>query len=97
MTFRAKIMAITPMICTIAFLAFGFLWDKWHPGWMIFFLIPIMPFLLGYKKIKFTVPLVILIVYLILGFGFEAWHPGWIVFLLIPVIQILITPTKKEL
>lgn len=30
-----------PMLCAILYLAFGFLFDAWHPGWIIFFTVPI--------------------------------------------------------
>lgn len=96
MSFKAKIMAITPLSCVIIFLSLGFLKGLWVESLPVFLLIPIMPFLLGYKKIRLTVSFVILIIYLILGFGFQAWHPGWIVFLFIPIVHILMTPSKKS-
>ena len=30
-----------PMLCVILYLAFGFLFHAWHPGWIIFFTVPI--------------------------------------------------------
>jgi len=29
------------LLCVTAYLILGFTWDFWHPGWMIFLLIPI--------------------------------------------------------
>lgn len=101
MNFKNKLVAITPIMCTIVFLLLGFVWDLWHPGWIVFLLIPVMPYLVGKKKIVVTIPLIITIIYFILGFGFKLWHPGWIIFLLIPVLVILfdnkkVVISKKE-
>ena len=30
-----------PIICTIAYLLMGFVWGLWHPGWLVFMIIPI--------------------------------------------------------
>ena len=85
---RKRIIAATPILCLIIFLLLGFVWGFWHPGWLVFLLIPIMPFLVGYKKIKITYPLICIVLYLILGIGFDLWHPSWIIFLTIPVFEI---------
>lgn len=97
MSMKNRIMAVTPMVCVIIFLTLGFVWDLWHPGWIVFLLIPVMPYLIGKKKLKFTIPLVITIAYLIMGIGWDLWHPGWIIFLLIPVITILTGGKEKKL
>lgn len=94
--FRKRLMAATPIMCVIAFLLLGCIWDLWHPGWMVFFLIPIMPFLIGYKKMHITYPLVCAIAYLIMGIGFDLWHPGWIIFLTIPVFDIFTKGIKNR-
>lgn len=86
--FRNKLIVATPLICVFVFLLIGFMWDKWHPGWMVFLLIPVMPYLVGKKKIRFSIPFIITIIYLIIGFGWNLWHPGWIIFILIPVFEI---------
>jgi len=96
MSIKNKVIAITPFICTIAFLLLGFLTDSWHPAWLVFLLIPLMPFLVGKKKIRFSIPLVIVGIYLVLGLVFDLWHPGWVVLILIPVFHILLTPTMRD-
>ena len=103
-TFQKKTIAITPFICLFAYLLIGFVWNIWHPTWLIFFLVPIMPYLVGRRTIRITVPLVIVIIYLVLGFTINWWHPGWLLFLLIPVFEILFSgkslvifnPNKKK-
>ena len=32
---------IVALLSVIAFLIIGFMWDLWHPGWVVFFAIPI--------------------------------------------------------
>ena len=86
--FKKKIVRATPLLCLFIFLALGFGWNKWHPGWMVFLLVPVMPYLVGTKKIRFSIPVIITVIYLIMGFGWGLWHPGWIIFILIPVFEI---------
>ena len=96
--FRNKVIAATPLVCVFVFLLLGFLWDKWHPGWMVFLLIPVMPYLVGKRRIRLSVPLIITIIYLIMGFGWNLWHPGWIIFILVPVFEIFfgVYPFEKK-
>lgn len=93
---RKRMMAATPIICLIIFLLLGFSFGLWHPGWMVFFLIPLMPFLVGYKRVKITYPLVCVVIYLIIGFAFSWWHPGWLIFLTIPVFEIFAGGVKDK-
>lgn len=86
---RGRIIAATPMICIIIYLCFGFIGKLWHPSWVVFFLIPLMPLILGTRNIKHFYPLVCIAIYLIIGFAFKWWHPGWIIFLTIPVFYTL--------
>jgi len=107
MSFKSKILAITPMVCLFLYLLIGFTIGKENPsawGWslFIFLLVPAMPYLVGTKKIVITVSLGVTIIYvigcLLIQFVFEKaiWHPAWIIFLLIPVIKILSLPNKAE-
>ncbi len=88
---KNTIMEITPLLCVIAFLILGFLFNKWHPGWVVFLLIPLMPIILYTKnnKIKNLITILIVILFLCIGFIFDKWHPGWIVLLFIPVFNII--------
>lgn len=92
---RKKIVKATPMISLIIFLLLGFCFGLWHPGWLVFLLIPFMPILLGFKKLSNIYPTIAVVIYLVLGFGFHAWHPGWIIFLTIPVVEIFCSKENK--
>ena len=52
MTFRNRLIAVTPMVCVFVYLLLGFVWGLWHPGWIIFLLIPIITTLIGSEKSK---------------------------------------------
>lgn len=91
MNLKTKIIAATPMICLIVFLLLGFCFGLWHPGWLVFLLIPIVSVFLGTEKIIVTYPMVCAFIYLLLGVLFGLWHPGWIIFLTIPVVSIFTT------
>lgn len=91
---KGKIIAITPFVCTIIYLILGFYLDLWHPGWVVFLLIPIVPVFLkifsgNRGSIIALLTLIIIAGYLLCGFFFQWWHPGWIIFLLIPIIGII--------
>jgi hypothetical protein len=97
MRLKHKIIAATPLICLIIFLLLGFVGGLWHPGWIVFFLIPLVPIFLGVKKIKNVYSLVCVILYLIMGLAWGLWHPGWIIFLTIPVVAIFTSGSKVEI
>ncbi len=94
MHLKTKIIAATPLITVIVYLLLGFCADAWHPGWIVFFAIPLVPMILGIDSFMGLYPLIAVIVYLIMGFVWDLWHPGWIIFLTIPVVEIFL-PKKK--
>ena len=95
MTIKNKIIAATPFISLIIFLLMGYIWGLWHPGWLAFLLIPIVPVLLGVKKIKHIYPFICGVLYLLMGFIWGLWHPGWIIFLTIPIFSIFTHKSKR--
>lgn len=85
-----------PMWAVIIVLYFmiGVMWNAWHPGWLLFFFVPIWHSLVEaiYQKNPncFAYPVFATLVFLCLGiFGF-CWHPGWVVFLTIPLYYSLV-------
>lgn len=76
-------------IITIVYLILGVFFGAWHPGWMLFLLIPIWYSLVEAVKKRnahcFAYPVFVTLLYLCVGFFFGMWHPGWMVFLTIPV------------
>ena len=96
MKLKNKIIAATPMITLIVYLLLGFCANAWHPGWIVFFAIPIIPMILNAKSVFGLYPLLTIVIFLVLGFCWGWWHPGWIIFLTIPVVEIFI-PKKKNI
>lgn len=77
------------LLIVIVYVSIGCIWNAWHPGWLLFFLVPIWESLLVAIRKRnaycFAYPVLAALIYLCLGFFFRLWHPGWIVFLTIPL------------
>ena len=95
-SFKSKFTSALPLMCVVAYLLLGFLLDLWHPGWLVFLLIPILPtFFNVFSKNKKSswMSLIVLLtvaIYLTVGFVFQLWHPNWIIFFIIPIASIFI-------
>ena len=87
---KKKIVEATPIVSLIIYLLLGFCFEIWHPSWLVFLLIPIMPFIVGFKKIKISFGLLICIIYFAVGIIWNLWHPTWIIFLTIPIYHIFV-------
>lgn len=89
-----KMIALSPFITTIIFLILGFGFNLWHPGWLVFLLIPVTAIIMSMGKTKedhmstALSPFVAVTIFLILGFQYDLWHPAWIIFVIIPVLGI---------
>ncbi|MCL2254653.1 MAG: helix-turn-helix domain-containing protein [Lachnospiraceae bacterium] len=77
------------MLVLLAYILIGLFYDLWHPGWLLFLLIPIWYTLVDavHKKNAhiFAYPVVAVLAYLLIGIYMGAWHPGWVVFVTIPI------------
>ena len=83
------------IVVSILYIAIGVGWNAWHPGWLLFLLVPIWHSLVaavGRKNANcFAYPVFVTLVYLCLGFFGFFWHPGWVVYLTIPLYYSLIS------
>ena len=79
-----RIVAIMPFITTIAFFLLGYLLNAWHPGWLVFLLIPLSS-ILSRKKIDKNALIfwVILMIFILSGTLYNAWAPAWALFLIL--------------
>lgn len=91
MNWKNKVIAITPFICLIVFAILWIEFDKAHPGWIVFLLIPLMPFILGKKKLSAST--VIIIIYFLVSIITGKWNVTWVILLLIPVVNIIMLPS----
>ena len=90
-----KIMGITPLLCVVAFLLIGFVWGYWHPGWLVFLLIPIMSDILKSRRsvahaIKSIINTAVIVAYVCIGVLTGVWHPTWLMFFIIPITNIIV-------
>lgn len=83
------------IIIVIVYLIIGCAWNAWHPGWLIFFLIPIWHSLVGAIEKRnahhFAYPVLVVLAYLCMGLFWFMWHPGWVIFLTIPLYYSLVS------
>ncbi len=93
-----------PLVAVLLFLFLGFGLHLWHPGWLVFLLIPIyyhFAAALTVRKPKarlltMPVPEVIVLVYLFFGFVCSIWSPTWVLFLIIPLYYWLVACFYKD-
>jgi len=93
-----------PLIVVGIYLVLGFIFDLWHPGWLVFFAIPIFYEFVAMAKAEgtrrkanlFPMALFCIVVFLLLGFLRDLWHPSWIVFLLIPIYHSIVSAALKD-
>lgn len=80
-----------PILCTIAYLLFGFydVCGGFGASWIIFVTIPLYYTLIEAiakrKPSVFCYPVLAVVVFLYLGMYHDLWHPSWIVFVTIPI------------
>ena len=77
------------IIAIVVYILIGIFFNLWHPGWLIFFMVPIISTLIHAVRCHnpdlFAYPLLVLLVFLYAGLIYSVWHPAWAVFLTIPV------------
>lgn len=81
----------TTSFCILLYLCLGFIWNLWHPGWIIFLLVPMVVSILEDGIKSFPYPILVAAIYLCLGFIWNLWHPGWLIFLTIPIYYAILS------
>ncbi len=88
-----KLIALSPFVSFIIFMILGFTRNLWHPGWLIFILIPITAIIVSMlnEKHLFTAlsPFISFSVFILVGLIYDIWHPTWLIFLIIPMLGII--------
>ena len=95
------IFAVTAILCSIAYLAMGFLLPRgWECGWIVYMLVPVIPSLVSAivtrRASEFLFPVFVTGLYLTAGMCFGRWHPEWVMFLTIPVYYIIADYAEKR-
>ena len=87
-------------VISIAYWILGMMFHAWHPGWLLFLLIPIWySFISAVKKGNATIfayPVLVTLVFLSAGFWLDIWHPAWVLYLTIPVYYFLASRLSGE-
>lgn len=83
--------AAFPILIAVIYGFLGAIFQIWHPGWILFLLIPIY-----YVGLYGGYPILMVFCYLLAGFGFGWWHPAWVLFLTIPLFYLLYHPRNNE-
>ena len=87
-------------VISIAYWILGMMFNAWHPGWLLFLLIPIWySFISAVKKGNATIfayPVLVTLVFLCAGFWLDIWHPAWVLYLTIPVYYFLASRLSGE-
>jgi len=86
---RQKLNALYPLIITFLYLILGTTLKLWHPGWLLFFTIPLYYMRPKTQLQKLCNPCMITLIYFVLGIFFHLWHPGWLIFIAIPAAAII--------
>ena len=90
-----KISAVTPILATAAFFYLGLFENMWHPGWVVFAVIPLVEILLSIYtqegKAKWVSISVIfsIIAYIVRGIMTGEGWKVWLVFFIVPVVAII--------
>lgn len=87
-----KLNNVLGAIAVAVYLVLGFVFELWHPGWVVFILAIVFSEF-KFKDSKTYLLPIVLIIYIFIGIMWDLWHPGWIVF---PVGFVLLTTVGKK-
>lgn len=77
------------ILVSVAYIFIGIVYGAWHPGWLIFGLIPLYTTLVSAIKnrdiMRFAYPILVFMVIGYYGFMENVWYPHWLLVLTIPV------------
>lgn len=88
------------VLAIIIYIVIGFCFDLWHPGWLLFILIPIISSLVDAVCKRdaslFLYPVFAFGIFLYAGIVHTLWHPAWVIFLTIPIFYFLTGAVKDR-
>lgn len=85
-----------PVLACGVYLLIGFVWNAWHPYWIILLSIPVYyliasAFARSEGFMAYAIfPVCVTTAYAVLGFTLKLWHPAWLLFLTIPLYSSLV-------
>ena len=88
------------IIAIVSYIIVGACFNLWHPGWLIFFLVPIISTFIHAVRMRnanlFAYPILVVLIFLYGGLVRSVWHPTWVVFLTIPVYYSLVSYIRRR-
>jgi len=87
-----KLVALSPFLAVIAFFLIGFGLGAWHPGWLVFLIIPIAGVLfedVGEWKVLALSPFISVILFFLIGHYLGRYDLSFLVFFSIPVLGLV--------
>ncbi len=98
-----SVIGLIAVLAAAAFFVLGFGFDKWHPGWLVFLIIPVAAIVIDAVRKKDVSGSIIgltvvaaVVVFFILSFAYHAWSVSWLVFLAVPLTAMIIDISKKK-
>jgi len=96
---NSKLIALMPFIAVILFFTLGMGFGLWHPGWLVFLLIPVVAIILEARTSFLSTltalsPFIATTIYFLIGVLYHVYHPTWVIFLIIPMIGALNSQKK---
>ena len=89
-----------PILVTVMFFIWGFVWDGFYISWTLWFTIPVYYSVIDCIKTKkldeFAYPVFVTFIYLIIGMEWGLWHPYWIIFITIPIYDAIAEAIDKR-
>lgn len=83
----------------VLYLVIGIFFGAWHPGWLLFLLIPLWETFFAAVKRRnaqlFAYPVLATLIFFFFGFFLNAWHPGWAIFLTIPLYYPIVAYVQR--
>jgi hypothetical protein len=101
--FTGSIIGLISVLAAAAFFVLGFVFGKWHPGWLVFLSIPLAAIVIDIIRKKDVsgsliglIAVIAAVVFFLLGFLFDMWATCWLIFLVVPLVAIIFDISKKK-
>ena len=97
-----SIVGLIALLATATFFVLGFGFGEWHPGWVVFLIIPVVAIIFDIVKKKDLSGAVVGLVAVLCAAAFmligsfvkHSWQIAWVIFLLIPMTAIIVNIFK---
>ena len=90
------------VLVTGVYLLLGFVWNLWHPAWVLFLTIPAFYIIEGalrsrsFNALDAIIPVAVTGIYVVLGLVYGMWHPLWCILFLIPLYYAVSIALRKH-